>query len=227
MTIRSHKDVIQELIALDGKAVLDVGCGDGGVVRMLARMGAHMTGLDPTPGQLEKARATPPAADETYVEAGGQAMPFDDGAFDCVLFFNSLHHVPLELQAKSLEESRRVLKAGGDLLVVEPLAEGERFTFLRVVDDETAVRAHALGVLRGLDWLGFETRTELFYEIDIRHENFQELADMMMRINPARKAKVEAHWQELEQGFNQYGRKEADGVHFIQPMRANLFRKPA
>ena len=49
-----------------------------------------MTGLECGALQLEKARSYPPEGDEIYVEGFGQELPFDDGAYDAVIFFNSL-----------------------------------------------------------------------------------------------------------------------------------------
>jgi ubiquinone/menaquinone biosynthesis C-methylase UbiE len=57
----------------------------------------------------------------------GERLPFAAAAFDLVLLFNSLHHVPVDRQGAALAEAARVLRPGGDLLVAEPLAEGPWF----------------------------------------------------------------------------------------------------
>jgi SAM-dependent methyltransferase len=52
----------------------------------------------------------------------GQTLPFDDGAFDCVVFNNVIHHVDVAHRAPLLRECRRVAPAG-DLLIKDHLAE--------------------------------------------------------------------------------------------------------
>ncbi|MGO4917131.1 class I SAM-dependent methyltransferase [Pseudogemmobacter sp. W21_MBD1_M6] len=73
--------------ALDAGAratLLDVGCGAGGLKRHIEKLGVIWTGVDP---------AVPGAGSDIH-RAGAEALPFDAGAFDSVLFLNSLHHVP-------------------------------------------------------------------------------------------------------------------------------------
>ncbi len=43
------------------------------------------------------------------------------------MFFNSLHHVPIEHQARALQEAARALRPGGLLCAIEPFAEGPHF----------------------------------------------------------------------------------------------------
>lgn len=225
MIPRTHKEVIEQLVALQDQRVLDVGCGNGAMARLLARRGARVTGVDPQPHQIERAKAEEAVGQETYVVAGGEALPFEEASFETVLFFNSLHHVPLSLQAKSLEEARRVLVREGNLLVVEPVAAGGQFELMRSVDDETAVRAHAYGILNAAHWLGFEPQREVHYDRDLVHGDFNTFMERSVQVNPARREKMEAQRQTLEDAFQRIGEKQEDGYHFVQPMRANLFRK--
>lgn len=80
--------------------VLDVGAGDGRLVRELARRGhaGRVVGVDPTPG---------PGVQPAHAEA----LPFPDARFDVVLFARVLAHLPD--QARALAEARRVLRPGG------------------------------------------------------------------------------------------------------------------
>ncbi len=49
---RKHREVIEELLELDGARVADIGCGDGALTRLMTRLGARVTGIDPSEGQL-------------------------------------------------------------------------------------------------------------------------------------------------------------------------------
>lgn len=139
--IRRNPDVLTDTLAVAGKQLIDVGCGNGHLVRHLARHGAQVLGVECSPRQLAAAHAAARVADETIVEGAGQALPAADASADIVVFFNSLHHIPGEHMATALNEACRVLRADGVVYVAEPLAEGEFFALCRAVDDETQVRA--------------------------------------------------------------------------------------
>ncbi|MGE4281718.1 MAG: class I SAM-dependent methyltransferase, partial [Magnetospirillum sp.] len=96
MQRRRNADVIVETLDLEGKRVVDVGCGDGHLTRLMAKHGAHVLGVECSPRQLAKAWKADKVADERIVEGVGQALPAEDASADIVVFFNSLHHIPLE-----------------------------------------------------------------------------------------------------------------------------------
>ena len=131
MIRKKNLDLLPELVPLEGKRVLDAGCGDGGLARVMAGHGAIVTGIDTSPRQLAKAVAKPPIKAETYLDAVAQAMPFADASFDVVVFANSLHHLPVPVMAQGLAEAARVLVAGGLLYVSEPIASGGFFEVTR------------------------------------------------------------------------------------------------
>lgn len=95
------------------KTALDVGCGEGRFCRMLSAEGVACTGIDPTRALLDHARGLDRAS--TYIEARGEALPFEDGSFDLVVSYLSLLDMP-EITAP-IAEMARVLKPGGRLLI--------------------------------------------------------------------------------------------------------------
>ncbi len=97
--------------------VLDLGCGDGTFAARLATGGARVTGLDPAPTALARARAAHPEL-ELVAPAADGSLPFGDGAFDVVTCVNVLQHVA-DTQTL-LSEARRVLAGGGLLAVAVP-----------------------------------------------------------------------------------------------------------
>ena len=76
-----------------------------------------MTGLDPAPTALERARAAHPELEFVGPAADGR-LPFPDASFDAVTCVNVLQHVA-DTQAL-LSEVRRVLVPGGLLAVAVP-----------------------------------------------------------------------------------------------------------
>jgi ubiquinone/menaquinone biosynthesis C-methylase UbiE len=75
-----------------GNHVLEVGCGEGWLTRQLADACEKITGIDPSLSDLQVARTRKPAKVRfiSLAQAMGESLPFSSGAFDCVVFANSL-----------------------------------------------------------------------------------------------------------------------------------------
>jgi ubiquinone/menaquinone biosynthesis C-methylase UbiE len=69
-----------------GTRALDVGAGNGNVAIPLARAGAQVTALDPTPELFEsgRARAAEAGVEIEWVEGDAMDLPYEDGSFDVV-----------------------------------------------------------------------------------------------------------------------------------------------
>lgn len=223
MERRRNTDVIVETLALDGKRVVDVGCGDGGLARHLAKFGARVLGVECSPRQLAKARAAEPQPSVTIVEGVGQALPAPSNEFDYVVFFNSLHHVPVPLMGAALAEAARVLKPGGTVYVSEPIAEGPFFATCRPVDDETEVRARAYQALQAAG--GLRMSREFRYLHNVQMRNFDAFRDRIISANSEREARFDAMAEELKALFEANATRTDEGWCFDQPMRVNLLEK--
>ena len=68
MEKRTNREVLEQFLDLPGKTIIDVGCGDGSLVRLLTRKGAHATGIEASPKQLALARAAETVGDERYIQ---------------------------------------------------------------------------------------------------------------------------------------------------------------
>jgi SAM-dependent methyltransferase len=93
--------------------VLEVGCGSGHFVEVLARYGARVLGLDVSRGMLQQAVRR--AADR-LVRGAAEHLPFVTGSFDRVCTINALHH--FTDRRAFLREAARVLRAGGGIFCV-------------------------------------------------------------------------------------------------------------
>lgn len=97
--------------------VLDVACGAGFGVRMIAHGCAQVIGVDIDEQSIAAARAAAGEEGGEYLVADATRMPFADAAFDAVVSFETLEHVPAQ---PFLDEVRRVLAPGGLLLLSTP-----------------------------------------------------------------------------------------------------------
>lgn len=100
-----------------GRRVLDAACGEGyGTAMLAAAGGAPAVGADLDEPTVERARERYPACE--FQAADIAALPFADGAFDLVVSFETIEHVP-DAEA-ALAELARVLAPEGLLLVSTP-----------------------------------------------------------------------------------------------------------
>lgn len=112
---------------LDGLRVLEVGCGRGvGVEILLDRFGArdvHAFDLDPLMVHMARRRLVEKyPRDRVWLAAGDvAAIPYPDAAFDAVVDFGAIHHVPDWRVA--IEEVRRVLRSAGRFYFFEVTKE--------------------------------------------------------------------------------------------------------
>jgi len=95
--------------------LLDTGCGTGRNLADLARFG-RAVGIDLSPEALRFSRAR----GATTARAGLLALPFRDGAFDCVTSFDVIYHAWVTDDRAAVREMARVLRPGGLLLVRVP-----------------------------------------------------------------------------------------------------------
>ena len=225
---RKHSDVLRAHLPMKGRIILDVGCGDGALVRFLARQGAWPIGIECSQVQMDRARAALPVANECYVFARGEALPFAGASSDGVVFFNSLHHVPVADQGRALEEAARVLRPGGLVYVMEPMAEGPHFDLMQPVEDETDVRAAAGAALHAAsDAAKLHAELEESYVSAMTYEDFPSFKTHILAVDPGRRAAFEGAEPDLQEAFKKYA-QWCDGAWYIdQPYRLNLLTRPA
>ncbi len=223
---RKHTAVMRDVLPLKGQRVLDVGCGNGGLVRFMTRQGARVTGLECSEGQLARAHAAEPAGEEDYLSGVGQELPFEDNTLDAVVFFNSLHHIPIDDQPAALEEALRVLRPGGEVYILEPIAEGAFFEMMRPIEDETEVRAHAYeAILAAAKTASVSEHRELSYAAPLRYDSFEACRDGMIAVDEKRRTAVEAEGEKLREAFEAAADFRDSAYHFASPSRLNLLRR--
>ena len=105
-------------------AVLDVACGSGWAVyeaagRLRANQGGIACGCDISTGMLGKRTSSESDGGATicFTAASAQSLPYAPGSFDAVFCTAAFHHFPVPEGA--LAEFRRILRAGGTLLIAD------------------------------------------------------------------------------------------------------------
>jgi SAM-dependent methyltransferase len=95
---------------LAGRAtVLDIGCGDGQISRLLADRGATVVGVDPTWNQITVAHARGGGA--SFLSAAADGLPFADSSFDAAVACLVFEHI--DAVDRAIAEVARVVRTGG------------------------------------------------------------------------------------------------------------------
>jgi ubiquinone/menaquinone biosynthesis C-methylase UbiE len=92
--------------------LLDVGCGDGGVARLLRKRVGEVVAVD-----VEPSDAWVDGDGISFSVANGEDLPYGEAEFDLIHSKDSLHH--MDDPDRAIVEYRRVLKPGGTALIVE------------------------------------------------------------------------------------------------------------
>lgn len=110
--------VLRELLTVDGRDVVEVGCGTGKNTVWLAGRARSVVALDFSPGMLAKARERVSATSVRFVQHDlRDAWLLDTASADVVTFDLVLEHV--ERLGPVMAEAARVLRPGGVLFVCE------------------------------------------------------------------------------------------------------------
>ena len=102
------------------RRVLDVGCGTGYLLRLLARRCPHATelaGIDPAPAMISAAEQAAGDRRLRFTVGAAERLPYPDGAFDLVVSTTSFDH--WADQRAGLGECVRVLAPGGHLVLAD------------------------------------------------------------------------------------------------------------
>ena len=114
-----HQRMLLPLGPLAGRpaAILDAGCGTGGLIRALQQFEPqwNITGLDISPLACAYAQQRTTAPIE---EGSVESLPFADQSFDGVVSADVLYHI--DDASRALAECARVLKPGGILVINVP-----------------------------------------------------------------------------------------------------------
>lgn len=157
---------------------LDIGCGQGDLLRLGQQEFAEATGCDPSSRMLEAC-----AGINVRLQRDPTKIPFDDSRFDLVTAVCVYHHVEPAQRATLTGEAVRVLKPGGIFAAIEhnPLNPVTRLIVARTPVDSDAHLLSARSLRRFLSIAGMqpvETRYFL-YAPERLYSRFARIEDLL------------------------------------------------
>jgi ubiquinone/menaquinone biosynthesis C-methylase UbiE len=219
-------EVYESLLPLAGARVLDIGCGDAQIARAIAttRPDASIVGLEADAIQHAINISSERPRTLTFGYGAAQAIPADDGAFDVVTLFKSLHHVPLESLDAALTEVRRVLRPGGLAYISEPVFAGELNEIVRIFHDEQELRREAFNATcRAVDRGMFELVEERFFLVPVAFRDFAEFERRVIGVTHTKHRLGRDQFEEVRARFLRHCAQ--DGARFLSPTRVDLLRR--
>ncbi len=222
-----ESEIYNRLLPLDGKHILELGCGNAEITRDIATSGAgrKITALEVDEIAHGKNLQITDLPNVTFALSGAQQIPLPDASVDVVLMFKSLHHVPIDLMETSMHEIGRVLKPGGLAYISEPIFSGDFNEILRLFHDEEEVREAAFdAVKKAVDSGLFELVEETFFNVPKDFASFAEFENSVINVTHSNHELDENLYAQVQQRFAQLA--GADGAHLFIPIRVDLLRRP-
>ena len=121
--------------------IIDLGCGDGTLTAEMAKFANKVTAVDINPDILAMARQRTERLgmkNVSFLVEDASNLSLSSESLDIAFFSQSLHH--LENPQKGLHEAARILRSGGQVLVMELASHKEEWVLEKL----------------GHKWLGFE-----------------------------------------------------------------------
>ncbi len=99
-------EFLEQLLKLDGKSILDLGCGKAEITRLIATNGddRQVTAAEIDEVQLSKNLLIDDLPNVTFINSGSESIPLEDESIDVAFMFKSLHHVPIDLMGNAFNE---------------------------------------------------------------------------------------------------------------------------
>jgi len=119
-----HRALVELTVARPLGDLLDIGCGQGRLLKLLASRAQRVVGVDIDANARRLARAEMLLADLpncTLRHGKMGALPFADNEFDTIIFDDVLREAGDPV--KALGEAQRLLRAGGRILLLAALGE--------------------------------------------------------------------------------------------------------
>ncbi|WP_303785853.1 class I SAM-dependent methyltransferase [Azovibrio restrictus] len=214
-------------LPFDGARVLELGCGRAEKTRTLAETGRMQEILALEVDAIQHARnlQITDLPRVRFALGGAEAIPAEDGSFDIVIMFKSLHHVPMGQMHQALAEVARVLCPGGLAWISEPVYAGELNEVMRLFHDEKEVREAAFAAVCGAVERGvLALERQLFFLTRSHFEDFAAFERRMIQVTHSDHRLSPELYAQVRQQFEAHLTPE--GATFFNPQRVDLLRKP-
>ena len=152
-----NREAVIKAIAGSPSKIIDLGCGTGSTTIMLKQAFPHagVVGLDLSPQMLAMCeyKAQQQQLDIQWVHGLAEATKFADEEFDVVTASLLFHETPTHVALEVLKEACRLLKPGGQVIILDGHQKTLRnTTWLSDIFEEPYIKEYAAGSVDA--WMG-------------------------------------------------------------------------
>ena len=149
--LKAYETVLKEV---EGKQVLEIGCGSGYGSRMLSEKAEHITTVDLDTDSLEYAQAHNQRPNITYVHADVlQGLPLEADSYDVAIIFQVIEHIEPRMATTFLQEIHRLVKPGGKVWFTTPNKKTRLLPFQKPVNPYHRIEYTAKRLIYTLQWV--------------------------------------------------------------------------
>ena len=152
-----NREAVIKAVAGNPKKILDLGCGTGSTTIMLKQAfpNAEVIGLDLSPQMLvmSEYKAQQLGLEIEWIHGIAETTKFADGEFDVVTASLLFHETPPNISQAILQEAYRLLKPGGQVIILDGHQKTLRnTTWLTDIFEEPYIKEYAAASVDA--WLG-------------------------------------------------------------------------
>ena len=220
--------LMQEILPLASATVLELGCGKAEKTRQLASNFADIEiwALEVDEIQHQRNLAMDVGSKLHFLLGGAESIPLPEASVDIVLMFKSLHHVPLAMLDKAMNEIARVLRPGGLAWISEPVYAGDLNEVFRLFHDEKQMREAAFAAIcQAVESGLLVSKKQLFFNTRSYFETFSQFDQRMIQVTHTHHQLEPALYQLVKRKFESF--MTEGGATFFNPQRVDLLQKPA
>ncbi len=226
-TTATELEIIRNHLPLEGKRVLELGCGKAIMTRQLVESFAPIeiiaTEVDKVQHERNLLLKNLPGV--KFVFGGAEKIDLPEESVDVVIMLKSLHHVPIASMADAMGEIHRVLKTGGLAYISEPVYRGAFNDIMRLFHDEKTVRLAAFQALQESVRKGlFALESQIFFNFPGHFDDFAAFESRMINVTHTQHQIDSKLRERIRATFEQH--MTPNGAHFMKPSRVDLLRKP-
>lgn len=218
-------EIFNELLSLDNKHIIELGCGTAVLTRNIATNGTgrRVTAFEIDEIQHNENIKTTDLSNVTFKHGAAESIAEDDNSVDIAFMFKSLHHVPINAMGTAFSEIHRVLNSDGLLYVSEPIFAGDFNEILRLFHDEEAVRIAAFNAEKEAITSGkYNLVEQVFFNAPMHFEDFTAFEKLILGVTHTDFVLSPEVFNEVKNKFEQH--QGDDGAHFQMPIRVDLLQ---
>ena len=224
--VAKEVDILDALLPLSGARILELGCGRAEMTRLVAAQAESVLALEVDEVQLAKNLEITDLPNVEFKHGGAERIPAPDAAFDIVLMFKSLHHVPGAMMGRVFPEIHRVLKPGGLAYISEPVYAGDFNEILKLFHDEREVREAAFAAVSQAAQSGqFDLQLQKFFLSSMHFDDFGQFEERILKVSHTDHRLSPELYAEVRSRFEKH--MTPAGADFQMPIRVDLLKTRA